>query len=599
MKLIDEQFKEVSPERTVERISGILQDLGLDIREHWTDSGIDGCHSVHLRTADGAVFSNGKGITPELAQASAYGEFIERLQSGLFLYKYQSIQRDPDLNLHSFAPDARYMTETELVENGRWMDPIIEAYGSGLTRAKLAKQCKMYACSNDKVLTVPYYSLFEDNYVYLPTGFVEQMYSANGCCVGNTRDEAWVHALSEIMERKGSVSLLTGGRAARPIPEEVLRRYPTAMRIIRQIKAGGNFDVAVFDTSIGNGHPIVTTRIINKDTHTYVVNTGSDPVFEIALHRTLTEIFQGRNLQTFTSRHSGAVLNTVSDIPLSHNVLNLLETGNGMFTLDFFAEELADTGAFEEFPDNSGKSNTELLSSLLSIYRSMGKPVYVRNYSYLGFPCYKFIVPGFSESRALRLTEPFQEYASADAAAMTLRDPQSASPVELQMLLAYYKQIQSILSKRSNFKLLSGIPITQPGMLQISLACVTYRLGRYPETIAYLKSLQSITDLDRESAVYFSCLARYLELKKTGRPEEQVRMVLGKFYLEKYTHMLFERLDGGKSPFEGFVLRCDNNCKDCSFQDQCNYQNIKRIIAKAGAVYNRFTAGQAKENFSI
>ena len=599
MKHIDEQFKEVAPGQTVEQIRQILVDLDLEIREYPNTSGIDHCHSLNISTSDDAVFSNGKGITPELARASAYGEFIERLQSGLFLYKYQSIQRDPAMNLHTFAPDARYMTEEELIANGEWMDHIIETYGSGLTRKKLAQQCKMYAFNNDQILTVPYYSLFEDRYVYLPAGFVEQMYSANGCCVGNTREEAWVHALSEIMERRGSVALLTGGKAARPIPEEVLQQYPTAMHIIDQIKAAGHFDVAVFDTSLDQNHPIVTTRIINKDTHTYVVNTGSDPVFEIALHRTLTEIFQGRNLETFTSRHSGAVLNSVNDIPMAHNVLNLLETGNGQFTMDFFTEELSNTDNFVPFPDNSNKSNAQLLEGLLKMYRAQNKPVYVRNYSYLGFPCYKFVVPGFSESRALRLTEPFQEYISADIAAKTLRDPLSASSVELQMFLAYYKQIQTIISKRNHFRRLSGIPLLRPGMVQISLACITYRLGRYNETVAYLKALERIKDMDRDTAEYLSCLARYLELKKTERPEDHVRLVLSKFYRDEYTQKLFDRLDRGVDPFDGFVLRCDTKCESCSFKEDCRYQSIKSLIAKTGAVYHNFTEGQAKENFIL
>lgn len=598
MAYIDEKFKDTQPDRTVERIQAILNNLGIEIDEFWNNSGIDNCHSLNIKTKGSALYANGKGITKEFARASAYGEFMERLQSGLFLYKYQSINRDPDMHLHTFAPDAKYMTEQELIENGEWMDQIIEAYGGGLTRQKLAQQCKMYACSNDKILTIPYYSLFEDKYVYLPTGFVEQMYSANGCCVGNTRQEAWVHALSEIMERRGSVALLTGGKAARRIPDHVLQRYPTAQKIIDQIKANGKYDIAVFDTSVNKTHPIVTARIINKETHTYVVNTGSDPVFEIALHRTLTELFQGKNITNFASHHNGAVLNTINDLPLSHNVLNLLETGNGQFTIDFFTDENTED-TFEEFPNNSNKTNAELLSGLLSMYRKLDKPVYVRNYSYLGFPCYKFVIPGFSESRGLRLTEPFQEYTSADCAAMTLRSPETASPVELQMLLAFYKQTQTIHSKRDNFRFLSGIPHQSPAMLKITLACANYRLGRYKDTIAYLKLLRNVQGLDHDTAEYFSCLARYLELKMTERPEEQVRLVLNKFYHEQYTEMLYSRLDRGDSPFEGFVLRCDTKCEECSFKENCQYQSIKRIIAKAGAVYHNFTDGQAKENFTI
>lgn len=600
MNYIDEKFKEVTPDSTVEKIRGILSELGIEVQEIWNDSGLDNCWSLVVAANGFFPSSNGKGITKELARASAYGEFMERLQSGLFLYKYQSIQRDPDTNLHSFAPDAKYMTLEEIIENGDWMDAIIDTYGCGLTREKLGQQCKMYAFGSEKILTIPFYSLFEDKYVYLPAGFVEQMYSANGCCVGNSRVEAWVHALSEIMERKGSTSLLMSGKSAPRIPDEVLQRFPTVMKILEQIKASGNYDVEIFDTSIGNGHPIVSTRIINKDNHTYVVNTGSDPVLEIAIHRTLTEIFQGRNIKTFTARHSGAMLNSINDIPLAHNVLNLLETGNGMFTVDFFTEELGEEKPFVEFPDNSNKTNAELVHNLLDMYRKINKPVYIRNYSYLGFNCYKFVIPGYSESRFLRLTEPFQEYLTADSAAKTLHHPEASSPAELSILLAYHKQIQTIITKRDNFRYLSGIPLWYPAMLPLSLAYAAYMLGRYKDAIVHLRNLRQSSSFDKEKMEYFACVVRYLELKLAGCAEEKIRIVLRKFYDEKYAGMLFERLDNGSHPFDGFLLRCDcKSCESCPFAQYCGYLSTKDIIAKGGAVYNRFTHGQDKENFII
>lgn len=600
MHHIDEKFKEVSPVQTVEKIRSILSNLGIEIEERWNDSGIDSCWSLIIGGKGMFPTSNGKGITKELARASAYGEFMERLQSGLFLYKYQSINRDDQMHLHTYAPDGKYMTIEEIEENGEWMDPIIEAYGGGLTRKKLAQQCKMYACNSDKILTMPFYSLFEDKYVYLPTCFIEQMYSANGCCVGNSRDEAWVHALSEIMERKGSIELLTSGKAAVRIPDEVLSRYSTVTHILDQIKASGKYDVAVFDSSIGNGHPVVTTRIINKKTHSYVVNTASDPVFEIALHRTLTEIFQGRNIETFTSKHNGAILNDISDIPLTHNVLNLLETGNGQFTLDFFTEEVSSDKTFTEFKDNSCRSNSELLTSILALYKALNKPVYVRNYSYLGFNCYKFIIPGFSESRGLRLTESMQQYSLADMAAMALRNVEQANLVELNVLLGYYNQVQPVLSLRSSFNRLSGIPINDPSLLYRTLAYAAYKLGLYSEAVRYMDALRHIDSTDTNEKEYFQCVKWYLELKSARHSDEKIRVALYKFYEEKYADMLYQRLDKGLTPFDGFLLRCDTkSCSDCKFSSVCRYNDMKDLLKKTGEVYSRFTDGQAKENFIL
>ena len=128
MHYIDEKFKEAKPADTVARIRGILDDLGITVNETWFDSGLDHCFSLSLAAEGGIPSSNGKGITEELARASAYGEFIERLQGGLHFYKYQSIIRDKTMHPQAYAPDACYMTAEDLEQNSEWMDMLIEAY---------------------------------------------------------------------------------------------------------------------------------------------------------------------------------------------------------------------------------------------------------------------------------------------------------------------------------------------------------------------------------------------------------------------------------------------------------------------------------------
>ena len=215
MNYIDEKFKDEKPQVTVEKIIEKLNSIGITLSEKWNDSKIDNCCSLRV-TADGKEpGTNGKGVTREFARASAYGEFIERLQSGLFFYKFQSFENDESVFLHSFAPDKKYMTKEELLENSKWMEPIAKRYG--ITKEHIADQCAIYACS-DKILTIPFYSLFEDEYVYFPAAFIEHIYGSNGCCVGNTKEEAWVHALSEILERHSNIEILKSGKPAPVIP---------------------------------------------------------------------------------------------------------------------------------------------------------------------------------------------------------------------------------------------------------------------------------------------------------------------------------------------------------------------------------------------
>lgn len=605
MQDVNIKFKDMPPEKTVEKIQSLLNAIGVEVEEKWTDSGIENCCSVDVNAKAAYPFaSGGKGVSRELARASAYAEFIEHFQCGLFLYKYQSITRDPDMNLQNFAPDGKYMTMAELEENGEWMDYVIRTYGGSLTRKKLAEQCKIYACADeDKIWTIPFYSLFEDKYVYLPAGFVEHIYSGNGCCAGNTREEAWVHAFSEMMERRSTITMLTSGKAAPRIPDEVIRRFPVASKILDTIRESGRYDVQLFDFSQGNGLPVLATRIIDRVNHGYIVDVAADPILEIAIDRTLTEIFQSRRLDTFGSIHNGSTLAEVEGLPVTHNLLNQIETGNGMFSLDFFTEEVSCDKTCTNFADHRDKSNKELLEYMLGLYRELNLPVYVRNYSYLGFHSYQFVVPGFSETRGMRLAEPICEYALGDAVYKAFRNVEAAAPSDLVMMLMFHKKIGNAFSRRNNFRGLSGLPLdnTHNRMLTaITLSCAAYRLGRYAVAKKYLSGLLNAQTADPQDRAYFSCIHRYLNLKIAKVSDEKIRLVLEKFYEASVVEKLYNCLDQGKTPYDPYLLKCDCvHCADCRYRANCSYAGTKELIGRAGERYQAFTDGQARENFAI
>ena len=357
MNYIDEKFKDENPVVTVEKIISKLESMGIHINEKWNDSKIENCCSLRISIDGGIPGTNGKGVTKEFARASAYGEFMERIQSGLNFYKYQSFESDPAVYLHDWAPDKKYVSKEELLADSDWMTPICQEFG--ITKETIANACQIFNGEGD-IITLPYYSLFEDRYVYLPQFFVEHIFGANGCCVGNTREEAWVHALSEIFERNSSMAVLKSGKPVPEIPREKLKNFKVVNKVLERIEAEGIYDVKVFDYSLGKEFPVIATRIVNKKTKGYLVNVGADPVFEIAVERTLTEIFQGRNLNNFTSLHTGAVLKNVTDINTLDNVFNQVETGNGLFTVDFFVGT-KEKDSVDSFPDNTNKSNKELL----------------------------------------------------------------------------------------------------------------------------------------------------------------------------------------------------------------------------------------------
>ncbi len=600
-KHIDEIFKDLPPEQTVANIQRILYSIGIEVEEKWSDSGIAHCYSLSLKVKDGYPSSNGKGVTKALARASAYAEFIERLQQGLHYYKLQSVGEDPEMDLHTFAPDAKYMTEQELIDDGVWMDYLIESYGNSLSREKIAYYSKVFSCSkDDKILTLPYYSIFENKYVYLPAGFIEQVYASNGCCAGNTPEEALTHAISEIIERKCKQDLLISGKSVPAVPDDILNKFPTVSKILKQIKDRNIFDISVLDISDGSGFPVIATRIVNKKTHDYWVNAAADPVLEIAIQRTLTELLQGKNIDAYHARHSSVILKKPDDVPLSTNAWNSLESSQGLFTADFFAD-LEPRNKCTEFHNNTNKSNKELLQYAYSICKRFKKPVYIRNYSYLGFTCYKVVIPGYSEGNWLQFFDPVSEYAFGANLRKAFLNITTASHSELTSCLLYSNMISGKVGKFNKFSRIAGIPISGSSNIflpYITLAYASYKLKRYKDTIKYCKTLISATFLDEDTRQYLSCIIMYLDLTLKSIDVQKIKSILPKFFFSNATDKLLQHLNNGESPFNSLVLKCDlHNCGKCSYSDYCSYNKEKSLIHNIGQFYNKFHNGQDKANF--
>lgn len=297
----------------------------------------------------------------------------------------------------------------------------------------------------------------------------------------------------------------------------------------------------------------------------------------------------------FRSAHNGRILKKISDFPEAHDVLNLLETGNGLYAMDYFVDG-PKSGTV--FPENSGLSNKELLKRILEMYRSFGKPVYIRNNAFLGFPCFKVIVHGFSESRGLNLTASVQSYAMADQAAKVLRNPAKAADGDLVMLLLFYRSIQTAYGRVNNFGRLAGLPARgkmTAMQLPVTLAYAAYRLHRWKDASAYVDRLIRMEVLSGEDAEYFACVRQYLDLVAADVDPQKIRVILDKFHLTESVCRLYMLLEQGKTPYDDYLLSCTTmNCDSCILKDECCYTVCKDVIRKAGERYALFGDGQTK-----
>ena len=351
---------------------------------------------------------------------------------------------------------------------------------------------------------------------------------------------------------------------------------------------------------MGLGIPIVCTRVIDRRNHSYCVNVAADPVLEIAVQRTLTELFQGKNVRNFAAFQK-TVLDSVSDVSPLYNAINQVEWGKGVYTLDYFVDELTCRRTAAVFPDHSAKTNDELLPLLLDLYRGLGKRVYVRNYSFLGFPTYHFIVPGFSEAVPHRMAESVPEYYLGNLACHAMRDPAEASDEELNLALTHCRMVRGIYSRNNAFERLSGIPLQGDDtflLAAVTKAYACWRLGKWPDAVKYLTPYLQAGQ-NEEAVQYLSLACKYISLRMKHSDEALIRCFLEKFYGKALTDRLYRNLDGG-SPFEEWLLHCSQkDCDHCRYQASCRFEKSADLIRKVGRRYRQFENGQAPKEFAL
>lgn len=118
--LHESHYKEVSPVKTVEKIKSILDELEIGVEENWCDKSDIETYSLRLSIKGTNIGSNGKGISKEYARASAYAEFMERLQNDILVSAYirQDVRTTREERNLGQEPDGKIMTSEEIIDQG-------------------------------------------------------------------------------------------------------------------------------------------------------------------------------------------------------------------------------------------------------------------------------------------------------------------------------------------------------------------------------------------------------------------------------------------------------------------------------------------------
>ena len=345
------------------------------------------------------VVCNGKGMTPELAQASAYAELAERFSAGLF---YQVFEERVRFNI-----PALYNRATSRFLNHEWMDGYVHGHQDELKEAFLSIEALL---ANETHLTkedlanikdsqmaahwVDGYSLLREKPIKVPINFITYIHASNGIAAGNTIEEAMIQASCEIFERYAQIHIIKPETIVPSIDPDTLD-HPGIQNMIRFYREN-NVDVIIKDLSMDGVLPCIGVLFINRNLppgrleHKILIPGVSFNLDE-GLTRCFTESMQGRE----TLKAPRPEL----DQPIVHR-----SRVNNFYLLMKCCISLKDISFLEQgevipFRKSKAKDVLSEIEEIKKICRKFNTDCILLNQTHpvLNFPVVRVVIPGISD----------------------------------------------------------------------------------------------------------------------------------------------------------------------------------------------------------
>ena len=384
--------KDCSLEETIANMTAIIAGLGIKIEIASWRNPVPHVWSVHVRDADSPMcFTNGKGATKDAALASALGEYLERISNN-YLYNDQYLGVDIANDDFVHYPKEKWFKPgpKDSLPEGLMDDYLLDIYNpDGELKASHLIDTNS---GNTKrgICAIPYERQSDKEMVYIPVNLIGNLFVSNGMSAGNSKYEARVQALSEILERAVKNEIILDGLTLPDVPESVLNKYPRIVEGIKKLEAEG-FPIVVKDASMGGRFPVMCVTLMNPKNGGVFASFGAHPRFEVALERSLTELLQGRSFEGFNV----IAQPTFNEAAISehNNIIDHFIDSTGVISWKFFSEK-AD---FEFNEWNFAGSTEEEYNYLMDILNQLEKEVYIADFQELGVNACRILVPDYSE----------------------------------------------------------------------------------------------------------------------------------------------------------------------------------------------------------
>lgn len=584
-------YKARKPEDTILLIRNLLhQKLGILLKEeHYV--GDNKFYSCRINIANYDIDelnigTNGKGMKLEYALASAYGEFMERLQNQILImsrplsdvyngrhdFSSLSIINDDELKTkYIYAPD----------EVNIKYDKSMSYIRQYIRSCDIQQLEKLY---DGKSLTlVPFVNVYEKKVELLPLNIIFSMCTSNGMCAGNTPKEALIQGMSEILERFVVRKIYYENISFPTVPFEKFNNAIIYQRI-KDIQAKYRWEFYIKDCSCDIGIPAIGVLIIDRENMKYLFHIGVDPSPITALERTLTEIYQGRLTLSLKDIDIDLQHNLMYDENLKNDeMFKTCTTGHGQFPLTLLFGK--PTYCFTDFDLTWGQSDESDFDKMVGLFKVLGTDLFIRDVSFLGFPAYYIYSPGLSEFRNIVSNHDLESVGELKKIYPISRNIEKANVNDIELLLNYIENNQNIAF--GNLKFCNTKDIWNHYNKNLILALLNYTVLRYDSALKYMELFMSDSTLNNKEHRFFACILDIIKSKVKNYDIEWVKAIYGVNFVGLCVSFL-----NNKKYLNYLDHASCYDCDLCRIRKSCKAKSILTLVKKIENAYIENTPDQ-------
>jgi len=386
-----------SPGHTVQRIKQGFERLGLQVG-YAPFQVSDNLFWARIWVDSIRIICEGKGVTPQLCEASAFAELTERLSAGMFYPVFEEQVR--------FNIPALYGEETTRFLNFEWMKGYVHAHQDELEHPLpiedlLINETHLSQADIEDIKGshmarhwVDGFSVLKQKKVKVPVNFVNYIHGSNGMAAGNTLEEAIIQATCEIFERYAQIRIIRpekevptidGNSVKNSFVHEMIRFYEKQ-----------DIQVLIKDLSFDDLLPVIGVLYINKNLRPdrlehKILIPGASFNLDEGLTRCFTEGVQGRET---LKKPRPALDKPVTRQSNADDLYLLMRCGVSVKDISFLEK-----GEVISYTEKNCKDIYGELDEIKRICRYLDTDAVILDHTHpvLDFPVVRVVIPGVSD----------------------------------------------------------------------------------------------------------------------------------------------------------------------------------------------------------